>query len=145
MYDGLNFAGHRQVLQKIIVFFFFLPFQQRLHYREFLHLAPPSPHQYKFFDLFRVTPCVSAGVSLSHTALIISCEAQGEGTALLTDPFKGSTVEREMKVGQEKRPKLKRASAASACAHRRLAPPRLPPRSISTRVAAIFQSSRVRR
>lgn len=40
---------------------------------------------------------------LSRTALIISCEAQGEGTALLADPFKGNAVQREMKVGQEKK------------------------------------------
>lgn len=87
----------------------------------------PNLHQNRFSDLFGVTRCVSAGVSLSHTAIIISCEAQGEGTALLTDPFKGNTVESEMKVGQEKRPKLKRAAAASALAHRRLAPLGLPP------------------
>lgn len=42
---------------------------------------------------------------LSRTALIISCEAQGEGTALLADPFIGNTVQSEMKVGQEKKKK----------------------------------------
>lgn len=94
-------------------------------------LVVPAP--VRIFRLVQSHTVVFLREFLSHTALIISCAAQGEGRALLTDPFKGNTVERQMKVGQEKRAKLKRAAAASAFARRRLAPLRLPPPSISAR------------